>query len=58
MTKKGIEKLVRDGNSVAVVREITEEMIKYISKIYVRDFDIPWRKDLEKGIRNHMRGLI
>jgi hypothetical protein len=32
---------------------IVEECVRYFNEDYVRDFDVLWRDDLSKGIKEH-----
>ena len=32
---------------------IVQECVRYFNEDYQRDFDIRWREDLSKGIKNH-----
>ncbi|KKK82846.1 hypothetical protein LCGC14_2799340, partial [marine sediment metagenome] len=41
-----------------IVRETMEAIIRYFRNDYARDFNSPWRKDLERGIRQHIKEAL
>jgi len=41
------------GRANKLAELIVQECVKYFNEDYVRDFDVLWREDLSKGMKEH-----
>ena len=58
ISKAMMFKYAKDGHPEIIIRETMETIIRYFRNDYARDFNTPWRKDLERGIRQHIKEAL